>query len=81
MDKGKGLFFIMTGAICWGIGGTVAKKLFQQYGIDMGWFVTIRLLIAGLLLLFVHILKKGPADIREKICIPFRSLYWVVFSC
>lgn len=65
MDKGKGLFFIMTGAICWGIGGTVAKKLFQQYGIDMGWFVTIRLLIAGLLLLFVHILKKGPADIFE----------------
>lgn len=63
MDKGKGLFFIMTGAIFWGIGGTVAKKLFQQYGIDMGWFVTIRLLIAGLLLLCVHILKKGPADI------------------
>lgn len=53
----------MTGAIFWGIGGTVAKKLFQQYGIDMGWFVTIRLLIAGLLLLCVHILKKGPADI------------------
>ncbi|QOT12133.1 EamA family transporter [Paenibacillus sp. JNUCC32] len=63
MDKGKGLFFIMTGAIFWGIGGTVAKKLFQQYGIDMGWFVTIRLLIAGLLLLCIHILKKGPADI------------------
>lgn len=63
MDKGKGLFFIMIGAIFWGIGGTVAKKLFQQYGIDMGWFVTIRLLIAGLLLLCVHILKKGPADI------------------
>lgn len=63
MDKGKGLFFIMTGAIFWGIGGTVAKKLFQQYGIDMGWFVTIRLLIAGLLLLCVHIFKKGPADI------------------
>lgn len=63
MDKGKGLFFIMTGAIFWGIGGTVAKKLFQQYGINMGWFVTIRLLIAGLLLLCVHIFKKGPADI------------------
>ncbi|WP_433940019.1 DMT family transporter [Paenibacillus lautus] len=65
MNRGKGLFFIMTGAIFWGIGGTVAKKLFQQYGIDMGWFVTIRLLIAGLLLLCVHILKKGPTDIFE----------------
>ena len=57
MDKGKGLFFIMTGAICWGSEGRW-QKLFQQYGIDMGWFVTIRLLIAGLLLLFVHILKR-----------------------
>lgn len=65
MNRGKGLFFIMTGAIFWGIGGTVAKKLFQQYGIDMGWFVTIRLLIAGLLLLSVQIFKKGPTDIFE----------------
>lgn len=65
MGRGKGIFFIMTGAILWGIGGTVAKKLFQQYGIDMGWLVTIRLLIAGFLLLGVQSLKKGPASILE----------------
>ncbi|OZQ63323.1 EamA family transporter [Paenibacillus sp. VTT E-133280] len=65
MNKGRGIFFIITGAVFWGIGGTVAKKLFQQYGIDMGWFVTIRLLIAGLLLLIVHILKKGATEIFE----------------
>lgn len=65
MNKGRGIFFIITGAVFWGIGGTVAKKLFQQYGIDMGWFVTIRLLIAGLLLLIVHIFKKGPTEIFE----------------
>lgn len=65
MGRGKGTFFIMTGAILWGIGGTVAKKLFQQYGIDMGWLVTIRLLIAGFLLLGVQFLKKGPASIVE----------------
>lgn len=59
MSRGRGIFFIITGAIFWGIGGTVAKKLFQQYGIDMGWLVTIRLLIAGCLLLGVHACKRG----------------------
>ncbi|MNW23336.1 putative inner membrane transporter YicL [compost metagenome] len=65
MSRGRGLFFIITGAIFWGIGGTVAKKLFQQYGIDMGWLVTIRLLIAGCLLLGVHACKRGIAATFE----------------
>ncbi|MEK3786866.1 DMT family transporter [Paenibacillus sp. FSL K6-1230] len=65
MSRGRGIFFIITGAIFWGIGGTVAKKLFQQYGIDMGWLVTIRLLIAGVLLLGVHTCKRGLAATFE----------------
>ncbi|WP_018883123.1 EamA family transporter [Paenibacillus massiliensis] len=65
MSRGRGIFFIITGAIFWGIGGTVAKKLFQQYGIDMGWLVTIRLLIAGGLLLGVHTCKRGLAATFE----------------
>ncbi|WP_334072659.1 MULTISPECIES: EamA family transporter [Paenibacillus] len=65
MGRGRGIFFIITGAIFWGIGGTVAKKLFQQYGIDMGWLVTIRLLIGGLLLLGVQSFRKGRTSILE----------------
>ncbi|MBE1447413.1 DMT family transporter [Paenibacillus sp. OAS669] len=65
MDRRKGLFFIITGAIFWGISGAAAKKLFQQYGIDMGWLVTVRLLIAGLLLLAVSAFKKGSTSIFE----------------
>lgn len=49
-----GLFLVITGAIFWGIGGTVAQKLFQQYGIDVNWLVTTRLLIGGLLLLILQ---------------------------
>lgn len=64
MNRGKGFIFIILGAIFWGIGGTVAKKLFQ-YGIDMGSLVTVRLLIAGILLLAVQCCKKGSRNIFE----------------
>ncbi|UPK42016.1 EamA family transporter [Paenibacillus pabuli] len=53
-SRKSGIFFVLTGAISWGIGGTVSQKLFQQYGIEINWFVTIRLLIAGILLLAVQ---------------------------
>ena len=63
MKRGKGLFLVITGAIFWGIGGTVAKKLFQQYVIDVNWLVTTRLLIAGLLLLAVQFFGKDRSQI------------------
>ncbi|WP_139488521.1 EamA family transporter [Brevibacillus dissolubilis] len=58
-----GLFLVITGAIFWGIGGTVAQKLFQQYAIDVNWLVTTRLLIAGFLLLTVQFLVKDRSQI------------------
>lgn len=36
-NRRMGLFYVITGATCWGIGGTVAKKLFQEYQIDVNW--------------------------------------------
>ncbi|MBB2482996.1 EamA family transporter [Bacillus sp. APMAM] len=63
MQRRKGLFLVITGAIFWGIGGTVAKKLFQQYAIDINWLVTTRLLIAGLLLLSVQFFRKDRSQI------------------
>ncbi|MEC3607254.1 DMT family transporter [Bacillus glycinifermentans] len=59
----SGLFFVITGATFWGIGGTVAKKLFQDYQIDVNWLVTIRLLIAGFLLLMVQLFRKERSQI------------------
>lgn len=63
MNRRKGLFLIIIGAIFWGVGGTVAKKLFQQYAIDVNWLVTTRLLIAGLLLLAVQFFRKDHSQI------------------
>ncbi|PLS03280.1 DMT family transporter [Neobacillus cucumis] len=63
MNRRKGLFLVITGAAFWGLGGTVAKKLFQQYQIDVDWLVTFRLLIAGFLLLTVQFFGKDRSQI------------------
>lgn len=70
-----GLFLVITGALLWGVGGTVSQKLFQEYAIDVNWLVTTRLLTAGLLLLTVQFSGKKRAQIfavwkNSKIAIP-----------
>ncbi|MGN7942401.1 EamA family transporter [Virgibacillus sp. 6R] len=62
MSRRKGIFLVLTGAIFWGIGGTVAKKLFLLQ-IDVDWLVTTRLLIAGFLLLAVQFFGKDRSQI------------------
>ncbi|MCP1309013.1 DMT family transporter [Paenibacillus tyrfis] len=59
----RGLFLVITGAILWGISGTVAKKLFQYYAIEVDWLVTTRLLVAGNLLLAVQFFTKDRSQI------------------
>ncbi|WP_409304715.1 EamA family transporter [Peribacillus sp. SCS-155] len=63
MNRSKGIFLVITGAVFWGIGGTVAKKIFQQFQIDIDWLVTTRLLIAGFLLLIVQFFGKDRSQI------------------
>lgn len=64
-NRTKGLFLVITGAVFWGVGGTVAQKLFQQYAINVNWLVTTRLLIAGFLLLTVQFLLKDRSQIID----------------
>lgn len=63
LARRKGIFLVIIGAIFWGIGGTVSKKLFQQYAIDVNWLVTTRMLIAGFLLLTVQFFAKDRSQI------------------
>jgi drug/metabolite transporter (DMT)-like permease len=58
-----GLFLVITGSLFWGICGTVAQKLFQEFSIDVNWLVTMRLLIAGILLLIVQFSIKDRTQI------------------
>lgn len=63
MTRAKGLILVLIGTTCWGVGGTVAQKLFQQFHIDVNWLVTTRLLIAGILLLTIQALLKDRSQI------------------
>ncbi|MGE8077495.1 DMT family transporter [Peribacillus loiseleuriae] len=52
-----GFILVILGATFWGIGGTVAQRLFQEDSITVEWLVSIRLLIAGSLLLVLSFIK------------------------
>ncbi|CAK8054771.1 EamA family transporter [Eupransor demetentiae] len=54
----KGLLIAISGAACWGASGTVAEYLFAATKIQPMWLVTVRLLVAGLLLLLLAKLRK-----------------------
>lgn len=64
-SKISGIVLVLTGTICWGIGGTVSQKLFQLDGIEVNWYVTVRLLIAGLLLLVIQSFTNGRFQIFD----------------
>ncbi|MCJ7989832.1 DMT family transporter [Priestia sp. OVS21] len=63
LSRKKGFFFVTTGAICWGMGGTVAQKLFQEFEISVDWLVSVRLLIAGFLLLMISCIKNNHSHV------------------
>jgi drug/metabolite transporter (DMT)-like permease len=55
----KGIILAITGAMLWGISGTVAQYLFKQQGFSPEWLVVVRLLVSGaILLLYVFINDK-----------------------
>jgi len=49
-----GFLLVILGASFWGIGGTVAQRLFQQDNLEVGWLVSSRSLLAGLLLIAIY---------------------------
>lgn len=61
----KGFLFVILGAFFWGIGGTVSQQLFQKFGIEVAWLVSIRLLIAGILLLAVQAIFQDKHQIVQ----------------
>lgn len=63
LSRVRGYIMVLTAAILWGLSGTVAQYLFQEQGFQLGWLVTTRLIISGVLLL---IIASGGSD-RKKI--------------
>lgn len=56
---GRGSVFTISGGVLWGISGTCGQYLLQVKGLASDWLVPVRLLCAGLLLLFFCFLKQG----------------------
>ncbi|TCP59618.1 threonine/homoserine efflux transporter RhtA [Tumebacillus sp. BK434] len=59
----KGFSMVLIGASFWGLSGTVAQKLFVEYAFTTGYLVTLRLLIAGVLMLGMAWLRGKRADL------------------
>lgn len=57
-----GTILTITGGILWGISGVCGQFLFQNKEVTASWLVPIRLVTAGLLLLFYYIIRdRGKA--------------------
>lgn len=49
----------VSGALLWGVSGTVAQYLFDQKGIGAEWLVSLRLIVSGFLFLLLCTRKEG----------------------
>ncbi|PRO66606.1 EamA family transporter [Alkalicoccus urumqiensis] len=58
-----GLLLVLTGTICWGVGGTVSQYLFQEADVPVTWLVSVRLLLSGAGLLFLAWMFRGRAAV------------------
>lgn len=57
-NKIIGMGLVLSGAMLWGLSGTVAQYLFQLKGFSPEWLVTVRLITSGLLLLLISSMKN-----------------------
>lgn len=55
----RGALLTIFGGTLWGFSGTCGQFLMQTKGLTSNWLVPVRLLTAGLLLLFICYLKEG----------------------
>ena len=55
----KGIGLILAGAMLWGASGPMMEWLLGHFAISVPFFLTIRLIVAGLLVLLVVRLQKG----------------------
>ncbi|WP_422123569.1 DMT family transporter [Planococcus sp. X10-3] len=71
MNRLKGIAMIVTGAALWGASGPMMEWILDVYGISVSFLLTLRLIIAGVLLLMFLKMKK------VKILSVFHGGIWV----
>lgn len=58
-----GFVLVIVGAIFWGVGGTVSQWLFENKHLPVTWFVGVRLLVSGLLLILTSFFLEDKKTI------------------
>lgn len=56
----RGYFLAVFAASLWGVSGACAQYLFQQKGVSIDWLVSVRLLVAGCVLLAYAAVQQQP---------------------
>ncbi|WP_096199759.1 DMT family transporter [Bacillus sp. FJAT-45350] len=74
-----GICLVLTGAILWGVSGSVAQYLFEEHGFNAEWLVVIRLLSAGILMLSIAIMT-GNENVWEIWKTPMNRVKIIVFG-
>ncbi len=67
-EKHKGMLITFIGAVCWGLSGCIGQYLFTEKHISAVWLVTIRLVIAGLILVIIGFISK-----KEEMLLVFKD--------
>ena len=72
----RGACIAVIGGIFWGLAGVFGQYLFAYKGLNARWLVSVRLVLAGLLLLTTVYLKQG----REmwKIWKDKKDVFWLI---
>lgn len=60
----KGIFYVILGAILWGISGTIAQYVFTTYHVSPVWVVGVRLFFAGSILIIWSLVTNGAEVIQ-----------------
>lgn len=58
----KGFLITSTGATMWGLNAVAGKYVMGEKGVDPVWMVTLRLILAGIVLLGIAIVKDNAQD-------------------
>ncbi|GER66858.1 permease [Weizmannia acidilactici] len=87
--RARGIALVLTGAVLWGVSGTIAQYLFQHLHVHMQWLTVLRLLVSGVLLLGVCYRKEksriwavwaDPSARRSLVCFAIFGMLGVQYT-
>lgn len=80
-ERWKGILLIITGAMLWGASGPMMEWLLKHYALSVPFFLTIRLIVAGILVLMtLRMMKQRVWSIWKDKAWSFRLIIFGIFG-